>query len=122
MHQVQVRHRVPAQMTTLVAVVLAANLALSSPHPVGGTASWYRWHGGEAAAGPALRSALGPHWRGQVVRVCAGPRCIPVRLTDWCQCLGTRLVDLDSRSFARLAPLRQGILSVTIHPSPRARR
>lgn len=76
-----------------------------SPAPgfdIPGVASWYRWRVGEGAAGPALRRALGKHWRGKVVRVCRLSTCIRVRLTDSCGCPGRRVVDLDRRSFARL--------------------
>src|ERR1700686_3621122 len=66
---------------------------------ISGVASWYAWHPGEAAAGPALRRFLGSSWRGTVVRVCAKV-CIRVRLTDFMR--ADRLIDLDSRSFAQL--------------------
>lgn len=47
-----------------------------------------------AAAGPALRIAMGggastsanDPWRGRTVTVCGNGECIPVRLVDWCQC------------------------------------
>lgn len=73
-----------------------------------GTASWYAWRPGEAAAGPSLRRALGPSWRGRVVLVDG----IRVRLTDWM--VADRLVDLDSRTFAAIAPLSRGLTEVTI--------
>lgn len=79
-----------------------------------GTATWYRWHRGEAAAGPALRRALGSHWRGRSVRVCSVD-CITVRLTDWCLCRDDRLVDLDRRSFAKLAAPSVGVLAVRVY-------
>ena len=80
---------------------------------ISGLSTWYRWHVGQAAAGPALRAALGSHWRGSVVRVCARS-CVRVTLTDWCLCGHGRVIDLDSRAFARLAPLSVGVLRVTI--------
>ena len=76
-----------------------------------GVASWYQYVAGQAAAGPRLRSALGPGWRGSVVTVCAAS-CVRVTLSDFM--VRDRLVDLDSRSFAALAPLSQGIVEVTI--------
>ncbi len=81
---------------------------------LGGSATWYDGHPGEAAAGPALRIG---DWRGSTVRVCA-QTCIVVRLTDWCAC-GERagkdtLLDLDRRDFAKLAPLSRGVVSVTV--------
>ena len=76
-----------------------------------GVASWYRYVAGQAAAGPRLRSALGPGWRGSVVTVCAAA-CVRVTLSDFM--VRDRLVDLDSRAFAALAPLSQGLQEVTI--------
>jgi len=82
-----------------------------------GVASWYPASGMIAAAGPALRRELGPRWRGQLVRVCAG-RCVTVTVSDWCQChRGTRrerLVDLSDDAFARLAPLSAGLVRVRV--------
>jgi len=78
-----------------------------------GLASWYAWRPGQAAAGPALRAFLGPNWRGRIVTVCAAV-CIRVSLTDWCGCPGGRVIDLDSRSFARLAPLSAGLVAVRV--------
>jgi len=109
-------------MTTFVAVALAANMALASltPTPVAttGTASWYDWHLRQAAAGPRLRALLGRDWKGKTVKVCASGHCTLVRLTDWCQCFkGTareRLIDLDDRAFAALAPLSRGVLRVKV--------
>jgi len=79
-----------------------------------GNATWYRWHSGEAAAGPLLRQALGKHWRGMTVTVCRG-ECIHVKLTDWCLCAnGRRLIDLDYRSFDALGSLSEGVIVVRI--------
>jgi len=91
-----------------------ASADLGASGTLSGQATWYHWHVGEAAAGPKLRQALGVHWRGQSVTVCA-TSCIRVRLTDWCACHpSTRLVDLDARSFARLAPLSAGVIDITV--------
>lgn len=82
--------------------------------PIGsvtGIASWYRYVPGQAAAGPRLRSALGPGWRGSTVTVCASV-CLRVTLSDFM--VADRLVDLDSRSFAALAPLSQGLVKVSV--------
>ena len=79
-----------------------------------GVATWYAYRSGEAAAGPALRAFLGPHWRGQTVRVCANGRCVLARLTDWCACGHGRVIDLDRRLFGRLASPGVGVLRVTI--------
>jgi hypothetical protein len=82
-----------------------------------GYATWYRTAGLVAAAGPALRRALGRGWRGQRVTVCA-ERCVRVTLADWCAC-GPRhgrptLLDLSDDAFARLAPLSRGVIAVVV--------
>lgn len=87
---------------------------------VEGTATWYRYRQGQAAAGPALRFALGKHWRGSRVLVCEEHgRCVAVRLTDWCACSDDRVIDLDLRDFGRLANPRLGVLAVTVVGLPR---
>jgi hypothetical protein len=81
-----------------------------------GTATWFATgpDGMFAAAGPRLRAALGLHWRGQVVTVCADV-CIRVTLDDWCACQpDTRLIDLSDQAFRLLAPLSRGVISVTL--------
>jgi hypothetical protein len=80
---------------------------------ISGTATWYATGpgAGHAAAGPALRTG---DWRGRHVTVCGGRGCVPVVLDDFCQCYGTRVIDLATSDFARLAPLSQGIVTVTI--------
>jgi Lytic transglycolase len=78
-----------------------------------GVASWMPAPSGTAAAGPALRRALGVHWRYQRVTVTAGGRSVVVLLNDWCAC-PRRLIDLSAGSFARLAPLSRGLVVVTI--------
>ena len=107
-------------MTT---ILLALWLLAASPGPaaasatadasVTGTATWYRYHPGQAAAGRALRQALGSGWRGTVVTVTANGHAVRVRLTD---SMGrtSRLIDLDPHDFARLAPLSAGVLRVTV--------
>ena len=88
----------------MIAALLAAALAI-------GTASWYPADGMIAAAGPGLRHG---DWRGSIVQVCAGARCIRVTLSDWCQCYGSRVIDLSDDAFRRLAPLSQGLVRVTV--------
>jgi rare lipoprotein A (peptidoglycan hydrolase) len=79
-----------------------------------GSATWYGTGpgAGHAAAGPALRRALGKDWRGDKVRVCRKGRCVTVRLTDWCKCRGKRIIDLSDEDFRRLAPLSRGVIRV----------
>ena len=83
-----------------------------------GRATWYAYRPGQAAAGPALRRALGKSWRGRTVTVCAGGRCVRALLTDWCLCSsargGGRIIDLDSRTFAAIAPLSRGVVRVDV--------
>lgn len=83
-------------------------------HVLTGTATWYAYHRGQAAAGYRLRNALGPHWRGMVVTVCAS-RCVRVVLTDYMGSTNhAKVIDLDAGDFAVLAPLGQGIVKVEI--------
>lgn len=78
-------------------------------HSISGQASWYCRAGvsvchyqypdtagfdAYAAAGPALRRAIGPGWRGNVVTVQANGRSVRLRLIDWCGCPNGRVVDL----------------------------
>jgi rare lipoprotein A (peptidoglycan hydrolase) len=46
--------------------------------------------------------------------VVAGDRSVTVKLVDWCQCYGVRLVDLSDDDFAVLAPLAAGVVRVRI--------
>lgn len=79
----------------------------------------YPASGAYAAAGPRLRSAIGPSWRGRTVTVCT-PDCIAprvtasVRLVDWCACPGDHLIDLYASVFGALAPLTAGEASVEV--------
>jgi hypothetical protein len=108
---------VRAVTPTLGATVLALHLlAAPSPapaeHHIHGTATWYSWRTGEAAAGPRLREALGRGWRGRTVWV----NGVPVRLTDW---MGTRnrakVIDLDDGLFRRVCGrLSRGVCVVRV--------
>lgn len=90
----------------------------ASPQPaalavsVTGYSTWYAAPPGQAAAGPALRRALGPDWRGTRVVVSHGGRSVTVTLSDWMR--ADRLIDLDDGAFARLAPLSVGVIRVEI--------
>lgn len=102
--------------------------ATLAPHAVRGVATWYCWPGRSAcpvgwraaglyaAAGPALRRALGRHWQGRYVAVTAGGRRVVVRLVDWCSCPGGRVIDLFAVAFRRLAPTSRGIVAVVVVP------
>lgn len=100
----------------------ATRQAASTGNRVSGEASWFCQSGSSActagypggmyaAAGPALRVG---NWRGRTVNVCAGGRCVNVKLIDWCQCYGTRVIDLYSDAFRRLGPLGEGTITVTV--------
>jgi hypothetical protein len=85
-------------------------------HVIRGPASWYCRAGvspctntnpdlggfdAYAAAGPKLRAAIGPSWRGSIVWVDG----IRVKLIDWCQCYrgepNEKLLDLYYDVYAR---------------------
>lgn len=108
-------------MSVVLSVTLALQVVTAMPSSgLSGHATWYATGpgSGTAAAGPALRAALGPHWRGQRVRVCsaAAPvRCVVVRLRDWCLCpVRGRLVDLSDEDFGRLRALWRGVVPVRV--------
>lgn len=84
-------------------------------HARPGVASWFDARTGTAAAGPALRRALGSHWRGSAVIVTANGHSVRVVLDDWCACRG-RLLDLSRGSFAQLADPSRGLVRVSIAP------
>lgn len=88
----------------------------STKHSISGLASWYCRAGispctygypdgsgfdAFAAAGPALREAIGPDWRGRVITVDG----IKVKLIDWCQCYqgepNEKLLDLYNDVYKR---------------------
>jgi len=88
----------------------------STKHSISGFASWYCRAGispctyghpdgsgfdAFAAAGPALREAIGPDWRGRVIKVDG----IKVKLIDWCQCYqgepNEKLLDLYNDVYKR---------------------
>lgn len=108
----------PAQPERMTLVVPSTTWAAPSPvvgvgvhGGLSGIATWYDAPtSGDAAAGPPLRVG---NWRGRLVRVTAGGRSVIVRLTDWCAC-PHRLIDLDDKAFARLAPLSRGVVRVVV--------
>jgi hypothetical protein len=63
-----------------------------------------------AAAGPALRVG---DWRGRIVKVCAGSRCVRVRLSDWCAC-PRRVIDLYWEPFSQIADPSRGLTRVSV--------
>jgi hypothetical protein len=102
-------HYQPAQPKAETEVIKPK--AKPKAHGITGTATHYAYHEGQAAAGPALRKALGKGWRGTKVAVCLKAHCEEVVLTDSCWCpKGNRIIDLDKRDFAKYAPLGQGVI------------
>ena len=80
---------------------------------VTGIASWFRSPAGVSAAGPGLRAALGPGWRGMRVTVTGPAGSAVVTLGDWMQ--RDRLIDLDAPVFVRVCgALALGICRVTV--------
>jgi rare lipoprotein A (peptidoglycan hydrolase) len=91
-----------------------------------GTATWYCNDGQRGTSyctrgyGPedmvaAIDTDLGFD-KGDVVlvRSLAGPESVTVTIRDVCGCPGSRLIDLTSGAFRRLAPLGIGVLPVTV--------
>jgi hypothetical protein len=104
----------PQQPATAATQATSATSATS--HVLRGAASWYcragvspctfthpdlRGFDAYAAAGPRLRAAIGPGWRGTIVSVDG----IRVKLIDWCQCYKgephEKLLDLYYDVYAR---------------------
>jgi hypothetical protein len=83
---------------------------------VAGIATFYAYHQGQAAAAARLRDALGPNWRGMVVRVDGPLGSLNVRITDYeSSKIPGRLIDLSSADFLTLCgPLSRGICSVVV--------
>ena len=87
--------------------------ATPARHSIGGKATWFRSPSGVSAAGPALRQAVGPGWRGTRVTVCAAGRCVRTVLGDWMR--ADRLIDLDDDIFrAVCGPLSKGVCAVMV--------
>lgn len=102
-----------ATLSLTVAAPVVAKAEIADP-VIGGRATWYAASGMIGAAGPALRSYIGPKWRGSLVSICtATEKCLVVRLTDWCAC-PRGLIDLSDDAFAQLAPLSKGVIGVTV--------
>ena len=68
-----------------------------------GSASFYAYVPGGAAAAARLRDAIGPNWRGRRVTVWYGGRHVTVVLSDYeSSLIPGRLIDLNEASFAQL--------------------
>ena len=105
-----------AQPSVRPAKPIVVSLKPVTTHMLSGPASWYCRAGvspctntqpdnggfdAYAAAGPKLRAAIGPGWRGMIVYVDG----IRVKLIDWCQCYNgepqEKLLDLYYDVYAR---------------------
>lgn len=86
---------------------------------IAGVATWYDDGPGlYAAAGPALRRAIGPKWRGTIVTVCSAICVDGVILSDWCACGPRRgrptVLDLSLFTFARIGQPAAGVIDVVV--------
>jgi hypothetical protein len=99
-----------------VAAPIVVSTVPKTSHAISGRASYYCRAGvsvctvnhpdsggfdAYGAAGPGLRAAIGPDWRGRIVYVDG----VRVKLIDWCQCRGgttgvEKLIDLYYDVFA----------------------
>lgn len=96
---------------------------LVAVHRLIGTATWYCGAGSRcprgygpgclcAAAGAAVRAALGASWRGRYVTVSRDGRVIRVKLVDAMR--AARLLDLFARPFDVLGSLSDGVMTVRV--------
>lgn len=95
-------------------------------HAVTGVMSWYCSPGRSActvghspscrcaAAGPALRRALGPSWRGRTVTITAGRASTTLKLVDFCACGGRLLDGYAALWFGLGIPLSRGLVNATV--------
>jgi hypothetical protein len=107
----------PARTEALTAVQPPSAHRPRSPQPAqgqrSGVATWFAAPAGTAAAGPALRAALGRNWRGTAVTVTANGHAVRVRLTDWMR--ADKLVDLNPAAFrATCGALSRGVCRVSV--------
>ena len=115
-----VRQPVPEARVVVIPRATKTPASEQRHRAIAGAATWYRYHQGQAAAGPRLRNFLGKNWRGKTVNVCLRdqPMCLRnITLTDWCACPGGRVIDLDDRDFSRLAPRSRGVIKVKVSRS-----
>jgi hypothetical protein len=99
--------------------IAAVRVPTATVTELSGVASWFASPIGVSAAGPALRAALGPSWRGQRVTVTGPAGSAVVVLGDWCGCTtaGEKLIDLDDGAFVAVCgPLSRGVCDVEVTP------
>jgi hypothetical protein len=127
-----IRHWRTLSIPVVLTLFLALVIGIPPEPDITGRASDNAWPPGEAAAGPALRAALGDGWLGSQVRVCRVDkprRCVTVRLTKSCECedpvrssnvIYDWIIDLDVLSFSWLSegrsagfPVRFELVSIS---------
>lgn len=107
-------------------LILAILGGIFAPAPaIGGSATFYCRPGEQGTAnctagyGPddlvaAIDRKDTPYRKGDRVLVTHGSRSVVVRIVDVCACGGSRVIDLTSGAFRRLANLGRGVISVTL--------
>lgn len=109
-------------MSWLLVWAILSQLFTSAP---AGTATFYCRPGEQGTAnctagyGPddlvaAIDPRDTPFEKGDRVTVTHGSRSITVRIIDVCRCAGSRVIDLTSGAFSRLAPLSRGVIEVSL--------
>jgi hypothetical protein len=92
-----------------------------------GRATWYCGNGSPCTRGYGpddMVAAIDPTTgidKGERVTVRHGGRSVTVRIVDVCACGGSRVIDLTSGAFRRLAPLSRGVIAVELEfggPAP----
>jgi rare lipoprotein A (peptidoglycan hydrolase) len=94
---------------------------------ISGRATWYCGNGSPCTRGTSpddMVAAIDPTTgidKGERVTVRHGGRSVTVRIVDVCACGGSRVIDLTSGAFRRLAPLSRGVIAVELEfggPAP----
>lgn len=142
-------HIIVVQPTAAIQTPKPPPVKVGSSHSVSGKPSWYcnKYDGGSngpdavssicrvgypdrsgvadyfAAAGPALRTAIGGiessrAYVGKTVRVCNGTNnCVNVKLVDWCQChykkVGEKVIDLYKDAWDAIVGNGMGKVTIT---------
>jgi hypothetical protein len=94
---------------------------------ISGRATWYCGNGSPCTRGTSpddMVAAIDPTTgidKGERVTVRHGARSVTVRIVDVCACGGSRIIDLTTGAFRRLAPLSRGVIAVELEfggPAP----
>ncbi len=105
----------------MIPILLTLTLFCSCAHTETGKASYYGSRGGKTANGErvnpkALTAAHKTLPFGTIVRVTAdrNGKTVDVRINDRGPFIRGRIIDLTPAAFAKLAPLRHGVIPVSI--------